>query len=292
MENLVESKMEVVDPDVESNRERYEEQMDLKQQIVDAIIQVVSEEISNIYSLEDLISFVISLRAFNQFSQPFLTSTFYDQLQASHSKPFTAEEIIKGLVYKDARVDIEIVGPEGEILTPKETLERILRTFDSNLLRAFYWFSTGCLCLPIGGLDSNPIQVQIYDQLLLPSAATCFRIFKFNVQKYYIANLGALRRALLESSGYHYIEAREQRQIHASGANNMAVIMAQHAGPEHEGQIQIQPIMVLDLTNESDGENVVDVEAIDAADAVDDANGTNTYIRILTGLNIGDIEDV
>ena len=245
--NLIDSKEDEAGSEIDlelekeifERSERLAKQELLKRQVVEAIIEVLTREIIEHLLIGRYYFMRMYLRAFNIFSMKFITSAFYDQLQAAHSKPFTVEEIIKGLRFTNERADIVITGSDGELLTPRQTLEMIIQTFDAKMLRTFYWFCTGCFSLPIGGLESKPIDVHVVDQLLLPSAATCYRYFKFNVQKTFLANLGALRRALLESSGYHYIETHTQRQIEATGADSMASILAQNAIDE-EGQVADQ----------------------------------------------------
>ena len=221
-----ESSREECSPEEIDLEMRYSEQVALKREIVDAIKQAVSLEIID-HLLLGRFSFIRQfLRSFNKFAQSHVNSHFYSRLQEVQNVEIQAEDIISGLNYQNERLDIQIRGNEDEILTPKQALELILQSYSPKMLRAFYWFCTGCSSLPLNGLAQYPIGVHVTGERLLPSAATCFRLFRFHTQPTLAANLGALQIALTESSGYHYIENRSQVGAAASSVERIANALA------------------------------------------------------------------
>lgn len=190
---------------------RYFEQLKLKKQIVGAIKHACSSELIDHLLMGRFCFMRQFLTAFNDLSQAHINAQFYNGVQLAQNKEFEVKDILIGLNYEIPRNDLRIFDNESqEYMAPKQILEKILRSYTPKLLRSFYWFCTGCFSLPLSGLDKKPIQVQVSDYFLLPSAATCFRIFRFHTRGTYDENYAALYTAITETSGYQFIENRDQ----------------------------------------------------------------------------------
>ena len=92
--------------------------------------------------------------------------------------------------------------------------------------KKFYWFCTGCLSLPVGGLGINRITVKFSSLALLPAAATCFRLLKFYLRPNLAANRGALDISLKCTSGYFFIENGVQNGVVGEAADRMTRVLA------------------------------------------------------------------
>lgn len=250
---LAESKMDEPVDDSEYNEavSRLKSQMQMKLNIIDTMKLLASSEIIG-HLLACRFAFIREyFRFFNTRAIPHINATFYKELQDSFSQVIRVEDLVDGFHFPLEHLEVKVIGAhEQEILTPRQTLTRVLESLVAKLLKTFYWFCTGCTSLPLGGLDKNPIKVDISRKILLPSAATCYRTLKFNIQPTLAANIGAMRIALQETSGYQFIENRDQVSARATAATNILNALTNAAnGPGFNVDADITD-MIMEVANE------------------------------------------
>ena len=186
-------------------------QMQLKRDITQIMKSCASHEIIEHLLLGRFAFMRQFLKIFNTLAQDHITSNLYESFQNAQAAVITAKDLIDGIVFVDEEnTEIRIKDQFGKLYSPRQTLNHILETLPPEMMKTFYWFCTGCLSLPLGGLKKFPIAVSIWTGTGLSTARTCFRklFFHFNKDESVEYHVEDLRKALSQCSGFHVEEGR------------------------------------------------------------------------------------